>query len=145
MIRAAEEKDFDRIIEMSELFWKETCYTDPFNVDATLPYIRLAADCGLLAVAEISGEVKGFCAAICTPMMGSGSLMGTELAWWIDSDSRGGRTGINLLAYMENLARLAGVKYWNMIAMRSSMFEPVCGMYRRLGYVENELTFTKVL
>ena len=46
---------------------------------------------------------------------------------------------------MEVMAKESGVKYWNMIAMRSSMFDSVCGMYKKLGYTENELTFTKVL
>ena len=145
MIRAANEGDFDRILEMAEMFWQETCYLEPFSREATMPYIQMSFDCGLLAVAEIAGEVKGFCAAICTPMMGSGVMIGTELAWWIDEDARGGRAGINLLKQMEVMAKESGVKYWNMIAMRSSMFDSVCGMYKKLGYTENELTFTKVL
>ena len=76
--------------------------------------------------------------------MRSGEISATELAWWIDEDARGGRIGINLLRYMEQLAQVAGVKYWNMIAMRSSMFDEVTGMYQRMGYVENEVIYTKV-
>jgi N-acetylglutamate synthase-like GNAT family acetyltransferase len=144
MIRQATEQDFDRILAMSELFWKETLYSEEFSAEATLPYIKMAFECGLLAVAQTNGNVKGFCAAVCMPMMGSGVMSGTELAWWIDEDARGGRMGIQLLGYMEYLAKNAGVKYWNMVAMRSSMFDSVCGMYRRLGYRENELIFTRV-
>ena len=144
MIRKANQSDFDKILDMVSIFWAHTCYKEPFNREATMPYIQMAHDCELLAVAEADGKVKGFCAAIASPMMGSGEISATELAWWIDEDARGGRIGINLLRYMEQLAQVAGVKYWNMIAMRSSMFDEVTGMYQRMGYVENEVIYTKV-
>ena len=62
MIRKANPSDFERILDMAEQFWTHTCYKEPFNREATMPYIQMAHDCELLAVAEADGKVKGFCA-----------------------------------------------------------------------------------
>ncbi len=143
MIRSADEKDFDAILDLSEQFWLSTIYSEPFERDHTLIMVQMAYRCGLLAVLDIGGVV-GFCAAVCSPILGSSNALGaTELAWYVKPENRGGKNGLRLMLFMEDLAKAKGVKYFNMVAMHSSM--EVGSIYERLGYQKTETSYTKVL
>lgn len=100
---------------------------------------------GLLAVVD-DGSVIGFAAGVMAPSLAAPTaLVGTEVAWWINPSIRGAGYGIMLLDFMEDLARDLGIKYWNMVAMESSMPQQVKSMYLDRGYTLQESTFTKVL
>jgi len=143
MIRKADECDFEAILDLSEEFWKSTIYTEKFDRDHTKAMVEMAHDCGLLAVIDLD-EVVGFCAAVKAPILGSPLALGaTELAWYVKPDHRGGRKGIELMKFMEDLAAEEGVKYFTMVAMHSSM--EVGSIYERLGYKKSETSYTKVL
>lgn len=146
MIRLAEEKDFDDILRLSEAFWQDTQFTESFEPDHTLKMVKFSHDQNFLSVVEHENEIIGFAAGIYAPLLGNSKVLaGTEIAWWVDENHRGGKHGIMLLKFMENQARTLGVKYWNMVAMESSMPEVIKGMYERMGYTHQESTYTKVM
>lgn len=145
MIRAATERDFEQILEMSAKFWIETQFTEPFEPDHTLKMVEMAYDHGLLAVVDIDGLCVGFCAGVKSFILGSTKAMcATELAWWLNPEYRGGKNGVALLQFMEGLVKEQGIKYWTMVSMESSMPEQVGRMYEKLGYVRSETCYTKV-
>jgi len=145
MIRQAIESDFPAILDMCEQFWLETMYEEAFDRDHTKAMVQMSYDHGLLAVIDID-NIVGFVAGIRSYLMGSReAITGTELAWWVNPEHRKGRIGINLMLFIEDLAREQGVKYWNMISMESSAPEVANKIYQRLGYTRSETSFTKVL
>ena len=106
----------------------------------------IAFDQGLLLVAESGGQVVGFAAGALSPLMGNNDyLAGSELAWWVEPEHRGGRLGIQLMKGLENAARTAGCDFWSMIYMQSCMPEAVERMYQKMGYVLKETTYGKRL
>lgn len=146
MIRSATVDDFDAILDLSAEFWQHTQFEEPFDREHTCVMVKMAYDHGLLCVLEINDKVVGFCAGIKSFLLGSkAAKTGTELAWWVDPENRGGRNGVKLLEFMEDMAKMAGVKYWNMVSMQSSMPDVINRMYERMGYSLEETTWTKVL
>lgn len=146
MIRLATEDDFPAIVELCREFWNHTMFIEEFDAEHCENMVRLAYDNGLLAVLIIDNVVQGFSAAVKSYLLGSTqALTATELAWWVNPEHRGGKNGVVLLRFMEQLAKDAGVKYWNMASMESSMPEVVNRMYERLGYRKSETVYTKVI
>lgn len=145
MIRDGVPEDFKSIIDCCEKFWAHTIHDETFHRDHALCAIRLAYEHELLAVVDIDGVV-GFMACVSSYLLASKeALVATELAWWLDEDQRGNGVGIELMNYMESKGRGKGIKYWNMVAMQSSMPEAVEKMYLDNGYVKNETIYMKVL
>ena len=146
MVRAGQESDFDKLVAMSETFWANTMYDEDFCPDTCHRMLSLCLVQGLLSVVEIDGEPVGFACGIKGALLGNSQVSsGTELAWWVEPEHRGGRNGIALLKHLEGLARDAGIKYWNMIFMDSSMPEAVEGIYKKMGYRKSETVYTRVL
>ena len=145
MIRVAKKEDIPAILLLCEEFWKHTLYDEEFDCDHTQVMVNMALEHGLLEVLDLDGIV-GFVAGIKSYLMASTeALTGTELAWWVNPAHRKGRKGIDLMLFIEDLARAQGVKYWNMVSMESSDPEIANKIYERLGYKKTETSFTKVL
>lgn len=146
MIRLATEEDFPAIIELCREFWTHTQFSEDFDADHCLGMVELSHSHGMLAVLVVNDSVQGFCAAVKSFLLASTqALTATELAWWVNPDHRGGKNGVVLLQFMEQLAKDQGIKYWNMASMESSMPEAVNRMYERLGYTKSETVYTKVI
>ena len=146
MIRDAIKADFPAIELHAARFWQETGFDEPYQAGSALFYMDIAFDQGLLLVAEHGGEVVGFAAGALSPLMGNNDyLSGSELAWWIEPEHRGGRLGIQLMKELESAARTAGCDFWNMIYMQSCMPEAIEKMYQKMGYVLKETTYGKRL
>lgn len=146
MIRDGEDKDLDRIVKMAREFWKHTVYDEEYCPDTVWTMAAMSLDQNLLSVLEIDGVVRGFACGVKGALLGNSSVStGTELAWWVDTDYRNGKNGIALMKYLENLAKKAGIKYWNMIFMESSMPDVIEGIYQKMGYSKTEVSYTKVL
>lgn len=144
MIRVAKKEDFDAILDLSEVFWTHTEYEEPFEREHTRAYVEMAYQHGLLAVVETMGEIVGFAAGIKAPLMGNSSVFaGTELAYWVNPEYRG--CGVRLLKFIEDLARLAGVKYWCMVSLQSCDPDNANSIYERMGYHLTEMTYLKVV
>lgn len=146
MIRCGREEDFEQILTLCARFWQETEFDDAFENDQALFMLKLSHEHGILAVVEIDGEIVGFSAGIKSPLLGNGQVFsGVELAWWINPEHRKGTLGSKLFDFMENLAKDAGVKYWCMISLQSSMPEKVNTFYERKGYHLTEMTYMRCL
>lgn len=146
MIRKAEIKDFEIILDMCAEFWQHTQFEEPFRRYHTRKMIQMAYDHELLIVAENGGEVVGFLAAIKSPLLGSDlAWMATELAWWINPSNRGTMLGMKLIETFEKLCMEQGVKYVNMAFMETSMPEQIKSMYKKFGYTLQETMYTKVI
>jgi N-acetylglutamate synthase-like GNAT family acetyltransferase len=146
MIRLATEDDFPAIIELCREFWTHTQFSEDFDAEHCLGMVKLSHDHELLAVLVVNDIVQGFCAAVKSFLLASTQAMtATELAWWVNPDHRGGKNGVVLLQFMEQLAKDQGIKYWSMVSMESSMPETINRMYERLGYTKSETIYTKVI
>lgn len=145
LIRPATEDDFGLCLAMAEVFWKHTCYTDPFERDHVRSMIELAHDHKLLIVYDVEGTVQGFVAGLAIPLLGNASVTQvSELAYWINPAHRG-NAGLALLRGLEQAAELIGAKYINMIAMESSAPDMAEAIYRSQGYYKIETTYCKEL
>jgi len=146
MIRNGEYKDLLRIVEMAEDFWCHTIYDEEYCPDTVYVMAELSMKQGLLSILEVDGHVRGFACGIKGPLLANSEVFtGTELAWWVDPEYRQGKNGIGLMENLENQAKIAGIKYWNMIFMESSMPDVIEGIYQRMGYRKVEVTYMKVL
>jgi GNAT superfamily N-acetyltransferase len=145
MIRMAQEKDVEDVLNHCADFWLHTQFSEEFDREHCRVMVEYAHKSGALVVVDADGEVVGFSAAVYSPSLGNPVLTGVELAWWVSPEHRKGRNGIALLQFMEQLAKERGVKYWTMAAMMSSMPEEICALYERLGYSKAEISYTKVI
>ena len=146
MIRAGTEADYDAIIAMSEEFWQYTIYDEKFCPDTVRGMTALCDEQGLLSVLQVAGQVVGFACGVKGPLLANSEVLsGTEIAWWVDPAHRSGRNGIALLKHIEGLAKKAGIKYWNMAYMQSSMPDTIEAIYERMGYKRTEIIYTRVL
>jgi len=145
MIRLATYDDFDTILDMCEVFWGHTQFTEPFERDHTEKMVQMSYDHGLLIVADDDG-VYGFMAAIKSPLLGSTrAWTATELAWWVNPEKRGKLAGVRLVQHLERLCVNSDVKYLNLAYMQSSMPGTVKKLYEKMGYELQETVYTKVL
>lgn len=146
MTRDGEERDIPTIVDMAREFWKQTMYDEDYDGEHVAAMARYAMGQGLLAVLEIEGKVEGFTAGIAGPILGNPNvLQGTEIAWWVNPESRRGRHSLDLLHHIENQARAQGVKYWNMISMESCAPHVAERIYVSQGYTHSETSYTRVL
>ncbi len=146
MIRAGTEDDYDAITSMAEEFWQYTIYDEKFCPDTVRAMTALCDEQGLLSVLQVGGKVVGFACGVKGPLLANSEVLsGTEIAWWVDPAHRSGRNGIALLKHIERLAKKAGIKYWNMAYMESSMPEEIKSIYERMGYKRSEVIYTRIL
>lgn len=146
LIRSGTEADFESIIDMASNFWERTIYNEDFCEDTVQGMLSVCLDQELLSVVENDGVLVGFACAFKGGLLGNSAIAtGTELAWWVEPDHRGGKNGISLLKHLEDLAAKAGIKYWNMAFMCSCMPDIVEDIYKKMGYVKSEVIYTKVL
>ena len=146
MIRAGETRDIEYILGMACEFWEHTAYSEPACSDTIRDMIELCINEHLMSVIDLDGELIGFAAGITGPLLGNRSaLTGTELAWWVDTNHRKGSNGVKLLKHIEAAAKAAGVKYWTMAYMESSMPETIKCLYEKMGYTQIEVVYQKTL
>ena len=146
MIRKGEEKDIPDIVRMAEEFWQHTQFDEEYDPETVAGMANLCIEQGLMAVyVSGSGAVRGFACGIKGGLLANASVpQGSEVAWWIDPECRSG-AGIKLLKFIEGLARDAGLKYWSMVFMESSMPDVIEKIYQGMGYNKAETIYTKVL
>ena len=145
VVRKGTIEDVPQIVLMAQEFWGHTIYDEDFCPETVSQMCLACIDAGLMAVVE-KEDLVGFACGLPGPLLGNKAVKcGLELAWWVQPEHRKCRTGIDLLVYLEDLAREAGIKYWNMVFMESSMPEAVEKIYQKLGYNRVEVTYSKVL
>lgn len=146
IIRRGTESDIGAIVEMARGFWSLTIYDDEFCTETVTEMVELCMKAGLMSVVEVDGKLVGFACGMKGPLLGNSAVScGIELAWWIDPKYRNESHGVNLLMNLEQQARDAGIKYWSMVYLCSSMPDIVEKIYEKLGYNKSEVTYMKVL
>tara|TARA_R110000803_G_scaffold187624_1_gene249983 strand:- start:83 stop:523 length:441 start_codon:yes stop_codon:yes gene_type:complete len=146
MIRTATVNDFAKLELMCAEFWQHAPYDVEYKAGSATPFLEMCLSHELLFVAEKDGDIIGFTAGCTIPLMGNIEILhGTELAWWVNPQHRGGSAGIRLLMALEDAARELGCMYWSMVFMETSMPKTVRGMYERLGYELKETSYGKRL
>jgi GNAT superfamily N-acetyltransferase len=135
---------------MAAEFWQHAGFNVPYKLGSAQFYINIAHDQGLLIVAEKQGQKEGqlvgFAAGAKAPLMGNSDFsVGSELAWWIQPEHRGGKLGIQLLKALEQAAKAAGCDFWSMLYMESSMPDTIKQMYQKMGYKLQETSYLKPL
>lgn len=148
MIRDAVIDDIDAIVEMAVEFWKlnplgENIPADKISIEM---FVKFCLEQKLLCVLSIDDVIEGFAAGIKSVALGNSSVaIGTELAWWVNPDHRHGRNGIGLMIYLERLAKKAGIRFWSMVFMQTSMPDEIQNIYEKLNYNKTETSYTKEL
>ena len=146
MIRPGLKQDIPIIVMMAKEFWTHTVYDEPFCEETCWAMSQACIDQGLMAVYEHNNVPVGFACGVKGALLGNASVItGTEVAWWVNKDHRNGKGGIGLLVELERLAKKAGIKYWSMIYMESSMPATIDKIYQKMGYNRAESSYTKVL
>lgn len=147
MVRSGSSEDLESIASMAREFWQHTIYKDEeFCPDTVKAMAQMCIDQGLMSVLDANGSVKGFACGLKGALLANCSVAsGSEVAWWVDPDHRNGKNGIGLLINLEKQAKEAGIKYWNMIFMDSSMPDTIEGIYQKMGYNRSESAYSKVL
>lgn len=145
-VRRGEARDIAAIVAMACEFWTHTVYEEEACPESISAMVRLCLEQNLLSVVEINNEIAGFAAGIKGALLGNNkTAVGTELAWWVNPEHRSGSNGIKLLKHIEALAKEAGIKYWVMAYMESSMPETVKCMYEKMGYRKTEISYMREL
>lgn len=147
MLRVGCKKDLDAIVAMSRDFWQHTQFKhEEFQPEMVEGMALKSMDDELCLVYEIDGTAQGFICGIKGCLLANADIIvGTELAWWVNPEYRSSGAGLKLLAGIERLAKDAGIKYWNMLYMESSMPDQVKRIYENRGYKMTENSYTKVL
>lgn len=145
-VRSGTESDIDAIVEMACEFWTHTGFEEEACSESIKTMVEHCISISLMSVVEIDNEIVGFAAGVKSPLLGNNSVFcGSELAWWVNPGHRGGINGIKLFKHLEGLAKDAGIKYWVMAYMESSMPEAIKGIYEKMGYVQSEVSYMRVL
>lgn len=143
-IRKGTTRDFEAILDMAREFWGYTSYTEPFDRESVLSWIKTSHDHGLLVVLEKAMRPVGFAAAILSPLLGNRKVfMATEIGYWINVESRG--FGRELLVGLEEAAREVGASYMNMVALQTLMPKRAEHLYEKAGYQKAETLWMKEL
>lgn len=148
MIRKATKDDLLAIVQMSDKFYATTKYSEhaAFHPPTVWVLAERLIDHGIMLVAEVDGKVVGMVGLIVTPFMFNIEVNGAyEIVWWVEPEQQGSRVGYELLKAVEPAAK----EFENvvLIQMASLATSPpqVAKLYEKLGYVQSESLFTKVI
>jgi GNAT superfamily N-acetyltransferase len=139
--------DIPDVLPLAREFWPHTWIgAEEFDDVLASELLEQSAYAGLLSVLQIGDKLGGFAFGDCGPLMGvKDVLIGQERAWWVSPRYRGQHNGVRLLNQLETQAKAAGIKYWLMSHMETSMPKQVASMYESMGYVKTETNYRRVL
>ncbi|MCF4166331.1 GNAT family N-acetyltransferase [Zavarzinia compransoris] len=149
MIREAEPRDLERLVQMGRAFFHEAGWDDVSRWDDAgardaLGRMMGRDDCVML-VADVQGFVVGMAAAvICPTWFCPDEKTAQEWFWYVDPPARCG-VGGPLLAALETAVRDRGASSFTMLAVASLRAETLDRLYRRRGYRPAERTYIKRL
>lgn len=137
------------MIGMGRRFFEASGYASVSSFDADSLAETLAAlaasEHGCLLVAEVDGNLAGFCGALAFPQyFNRNALNAQELFWWVDEPYRKSGAGKALLRGVEAWAASVGAQCLMMLSLSTSPAS-VTQMYTNAGYRPAEQSFIKVL
>jgi len=149
MIREATLHDINKIAILGKDFvdtaWKEIAsYDVQDTIDWLYSFMRLSHS--IIYVVEIDKEIVGMIAGMAIPFyFNQAHLNAQELFWWVTPEHRHSSIGIKLLKTFEEWAISKGAKTIQMGTVARINPEKLASVYRKLGYIESETYYTKVL
>lgn len=146
-VRRATRADLQACVRMALRFVTDTAYRGKVtaNVGQLQALVEFLLDFGAVFVAVLDdATVVGMIGASVINHPISGELTGSEVAWWVDPEYRGGIASVRLLVELEKWSvREAGAVRFQMIAPAGD--ERIRDLYRRRGYYEVETVFQRDL
>lgn len=140
-MRIAEPVDIDVILEMAMKFVGMTGYDKISNKDDIELLIQAFLEAPRNEKIIILDDF-GFIAGQVTKFPFGSDLMASEVAWWIDPDSRGENRGAKLVQAFEYWAKnIAGCRFVSMTSLDSVVEK----LYKKNGYKLYERAYMKVL
>lgn len=143
-IREATIADVDRIVKLG-LRFAETEYRDilPVTASGLAAFVRLLLESqtSVVFVAEHDGELDGGIAMTTYIHQMSGEVIATEIAWWVEPESRNGRSALLLLRTAERWAKERQATKFQMIAPTDRL----AAFYERVGFRRIEIHYQKDL
>ncbi len=150
MIREAFEADIPRIVEMGTRFLKEGPYRDQLGEPVKAAELALQIiknqNGRILLYVDDEGKIQGVLAMIVFPHYFTGELTAGEIIWYIEPESRNGKSfdtipALQLMRAAEALAKLMG-------ATRMQFTAPIGNVgkiYERFGYHAIETSYQREL
>lgn len=143
VIRAAENRDLPRIVEMGERFHAATAFRnvgfEPETFRAAAFRLMESPEAALLVAGETP---QGMIGGIMYPLyFNARHWAAQELFWWVEPEHRG--IGGVLLRAFEQWARESGAASVHMIAIEN--LKPVDRLYLRSGYEPAERHYMRVI
>lgn len=147
VIREATEADLPAVVAMGERFHAASGYgvLGDYDPSDTENNMRLLFKIGLILVAESNGRLVGALCMVFAPLMfNSKRFTANEMAWWVDEDARDTGAGVDLLRALEPACRARGAVGIQMLHLKNSPPQ-AAALYERLGFVQSESSYLKVL
>jgi hypothetical protein len=146
-IRLAHEMDIPKMVEMGKKFHAITDYGFiPYDQDTAARLFLTSISHQLCAVACNEDEVVGMLGGIKVPcLLNENVMVGTELAWWVEPEFRGGSAAIRMLDFIETQAKEAGLAFWSMMCLEASKPDGLEALYMKRSYQRAERTFVRIL
>ncbi len=147
MIRAAEPRDLEALVEMGRAFNVEAGYADtvPFCEVTFRANVTIFGHANLLLVVEVEGDVVGMAAADVAPSLcNHGVRIGQEAFWYVMPAHRKG-IGMKLLTALEYAAKAEGATLFDGVAEDGERSDALARLYRAGGYNPIGRTFRKRL
>lgn len=147
MIRAAESRDFAKLIELGRSFNIEAGHEAdiPF-VDADFALtLEILANANMLKVFDDGSGPVGMGAGDIAPAICNRSIkIGREAFWFVDPAHRQG-AGKQLLSALELAAQTYGAHIFDVVAETGKRSDALGRLYRAAGYNSAEITYRKKL
>lgn len=150
-IRYALPEDLGELRRMAALFHSASCYADtvPVDMDSFVQTVSELASTahGVVLVSENDdGKVCGMAGGVINPhWFNRNHLVGQELFWWVDADARGMGAGFGLMKALEDWAKEQGCNTFCMASTANLSPEKLAKVYKRRGYVPQDIFYAKVM
>lgn len=148
IIRNATMDDVEVLTHMSRQFHEYAPHAAMINAtdDELADAVRALMTHGCVLVADLHGEVVGMLGAIINPIWFAPRVkIACELAWWVNTEYRGGRAGIMLVKAYEAWAAEQNATVATMSSLQIDLNNAVGKLLHKLGYKESEHTYARRL
>jgi len=146
--REATQEDIPAIVALGAQFHASADYGfayTPAKIERVLKHMISSQNDLVLVSDGTGGTVTGVLLGTCYENLWGTDLIASELAWWFDPSSRGGRAAIHLVQDFEKWAVAKGCRLISLSMLENLKGGAVSRLYSRMGYKQREATFLKTL